>query len=72
MDDELDPADLLDEASQALLQFATERDAALAGLLDKAAEAWPLDFSAPPRDPRDRAVLYEALKVARLVLAESS
>jgi hypothetical protein len=44
---------------------------ALADWLDKAAEAWPLDLAAPPRDPRDRAMLYEALAVARLILGRA-
>lgn len=43
---------------------------ALADLLDAAADARDLDPAEPPRNPRDRAVVFNALYVARAVLRE--
>jgi hypothetical protein len=43
---------------------------ALSEWLDVAAKAWEIDFSEPPRNPRDRAALYSAVAAARAVLRE--
>jgi hypothetical protein len=43
---------------------------ALAALLDAAAPAWAIDGSEPPRNPKDRAVMYELVALARAILRE--
>ena len=43
---------------------------AVADWLDVAAEAEHIDFSEPPRNPRDRVMVYKALAVARAYLGE--
>lgn len=42
--------------------------AAISELLEAASKAFPIDFAEPPRNPRDMAVIYKALALARLIV----
>lgn len=44
---------------------------AVAALLDRCAEAQPIDMSEPPRNPRDRSVIYAALALAEELLCDA-
>ena len=45
---------------------------AVAGLLDAAADALPIDPGEPPRNPRDRRLVLAALDVAAVYIGKSS
>jgi hypothetical protein len=45
---------------------------AVADLLDAAADAEPIDFDEPPRNPRDLRLIYAALAAARTYLGEET